>query len=182
MIRLACFPLLALVPGSAAPLSAQTAHTEPAAIDRVVERFTGSAIGQPGGAREPVDRRLRLSACGQEPVATWHGSPGRTVTVACPGPGGWRVFVNLVVSPSREPETGLAAGSAGASAVRQLPMIKRGESLTVMVTGRGFAIRRTAEALGSGSVGEWIAVRTTPGGEPLRARIMQPGLAEIPLP
>lgn len=157
-----------LLAAAAMPAAAQPGLTDPAALDRLVERFTGSALGQPGGAREPVDRRLRLRACASAPAASWHGAPGRTVQVACPEPGGWRVFVNLVAGPS---------STAAASA----PVVRRGESLTVAVTGRGFAIRRPAEALEAGAVGDWIGVRVAAGGNPVRARIVQPGLAEIPL-
>lgn len=165
-------PTLAIL--AAAPALAQATLADPAALDRVVEQFTGQPLGQPGGARAPVDRRMRLRACPAGPQASWHGAPGRTVVVACPEPGGWRVFVNLIPA-------GLAASGVDAP-VAPRATIKRGESLTVAVTGRGFAIRRPAEALEAGAVGDWIAVRTTRDGEPLRARIVQPGLAEIPLP
>ena len=171
MIRIlppATLPLAALLLAPA-PLHAQQPLTDPAQLDRLVEAFTGAAQGQPGGAREPVHRRLRLRVCGADPQAGWHGAPGRTVVLACPDAGGWRVYVNLV--PDR---------AAGASAP-QANAVKRGDSLTVSVTGRGFAVRRPAEALESGAVGDWIAVRTATGGDPVRAQIVQPGLAEIPL-
>lgn len=153
----------------AAPLAAQAPLTDHGALDRLVAAFTGAAIGTPGGARAPVDRRLRLKACAGEPVAAWHGEPGRTVQITCPGAAGWRVFVNLIA------HTPTARESAAQSAV------KRGDALTVTVTGRGFAVRRSAEALEAGKAGDWIAVRTATGAEPLRARIVQPGLVEIPL-
>lgn len=166
MIRI--LPFAALLLGSAS-LRAEQVPTDPAQLDWLVERFTGAAQGQPGGAREPVDRRLRLRACNADPQAGWHGTPGRTVMLACPEPGGWKVYVNLI------PAIETAARAAPVAAV------KRGDNLTVSVVGRGFAIRRSAEALESGAVGDWIAVRTAPGAEPLRARIVQTGLAEIPL-
>lgn len=167
MIRI--LPFAALLLATAAPLHSQQAMTDPAELDRVVETFTGAVLGQPGGAREPIDRRLRLRVCGTPPQAGWHGAPGQTVVLACPEPGGWRVFVNLV-----------PIGTTAARAIRE-QAVRRGDSITVAATGRGFAIRRSAEALESGAVGDWIAVRTAPGAEPLRARIVQPGLAEIPL-
>lgn len=166
MIRM--MSCLAIVLGSA-PLAAQPAQSDPAMLDRMVEAFTGTPLGQPGGAREPVDRRLRLRACSAPPEPGWHGSPGRTVVIQCPDRGGWRIYVNLV------PHTGSAAPTKTSAAV------KRGENLTVAVVGRGFAIRRPAEALESGGVGDWIAVRTATDREPLRVRIVQPGLAEIAL-
>src|SRR6478609_6219167 len=52
---------LALLGATAPALAAGFA--DPAAIDRAVAAFTGAPIGTPGGARTPVDRRLRLAAC-----------------------------------------------------------------------------------------------------------------------
>jgi flagellar basal body P-ring formation protein FlgA len=160
-----CTAALAL--SLAAPLSAQVALADHASLDAIVDRFLSAQMVQPAVARAPIDRRLRLRACSSEPVAAWHGAPGRVVQLACPGSAGWRIYVNL------------AASSTPAA---RAPAVKRGDALTVSVTGQGFAIRRSAEALESGVVGEWIAVRTSAGAEPLRARIIQPGLAEIPLP
>ena len=163
---LSCIALLL----GGAPLTAGAAATDPATLDRLVAEFTGVGVGQPGGAREPVDRRLRLRACAAQPEAAWHGSPGRTVVVQCPEPGGWRIFVNLA------PQSGSATPHA-----RPAAAVRRGDNLTVTVIGRGFAIRRPAEALEAGAVGDWISVRTAADREPLRVRIVQPGLAEIAL-
>lgn len=161
------FRFAALALGLAAPLAAQAPAADHAALDRQVAAFTGAAIGTPGGARAPVDRRLRLRPCASDPVASWHGAPGRAVQLACPDTGGWRIFVNLVQPPAP---------------ARAVQAVRRGDTLTVVVTGRGFAIRRSAEALEAGAVGDWIAVRTAPDSAPLRAQIVQPGQAEIPLP
>lgn len=161
----ACLLLLTASP----ILAAQPPIADPAALDRVVEQFTGVPVGQPGGAREPVDRRLRLRPCPAPPQAQWHGAPGRTVMLTCPEGGGWRIYVNLLPT------------GATARAPAQ-PAVKRGENLTVVVRGQGFAIRRPAEALEGGALGEWIAVRTGPGTDPIRARLVQPGVAEVELP
>ena len=151
----------------AAPLGAQQAVSAHAALDKLVADFTGAALGTPGGARAPVDRRLRLRACASAPVAQWHGEPGRTVRLVCEEPGGWRLFVGLIAAQS----------PAG-----RVASVKRGDTLTVAVIGRGFAVRRSGEAMEAGAVGDWIAVRTGANTDPVRARIVQPGLAEIPLP
>ena len=147
-----------------------------AALDRLVAAFAGAAIGAPGGALAPVDRRLRLRPCTAPPALQWHGAPGRTVAVTCSGPGGWRIFVNLapLAAPANHPASSRTAATRTAA-------IKRGDALTVAVIGQGFVIRRSAEALESGVAGDWIAVRTGAQNEPVRARIVEPGLAEIPL-
>ena len=43
------------------------------AIDRQVAAFTGAAVGQPGGAAAPVDRRLRLQTCTAPLAVNWNG-------------------------------------------------------------------------------------------------------------
>ena len=169
-------PIAALALACAlAPVSASTAQasgtdlsgfTDPGEIDRVVAEFTGARIGETGGARQPADPRLRLARCEQALLADWHGTAQTTVSVACPDPGGWRIFI---------------ATRAPASVTAQTErVVKRGDPITVLVRGRGFSVQQPGEAMEAGGVGDWIAVRTTRRGEPVRARIERPGLAVIP--
>jgi flagella basal body P-ring formation protein FlgA len=143
-----------------------------AAIDREVETFTGSPIGEPGGAAMPVDRRLRLNLCGAAFALRWAGPRRDSVVVSCPEPGGWRVFV---------PIAGGGQGEAGA------PAVIRGDAVTIAVTGANFAVMQPGEALEAGAVGAWIQVRpaqsqaqTKPAA--LRARVVRPGLVSLTLP
>ena len=50
--------LPALVAG-ANPVGFQSTET----LDRLVEQFAGAPVGMEGGARAPVDKRLKLAAC-----------------------------------------------------------------------------------------------------------------------
>lgn len=138
-----------------------------AAIDRAVSAFTGAAAGTPGGARLPVDRRLRLADCPQQLALDWYGQRHDTVVVACPQAGGWRIFVPV----SNE------AGGSGARA-----MIGRGDAVTISVRGRGFALSRQAQALEAGGEGDWVRVRPAGNGEPIRARVLRPGVVGMDLP
>lgn len=140
--------------------------TNLAAIDREIAQFTGAAIGTPGGAKQPVDRRLRLSRCSQHLSFDWYGSRGDTVKVECPDPGSWRIFVPVQ-------RTAQVAADA--------PLIKRGDAVSIVAQGRGFSVSRTGEAMDNGTVNDWIRVRPAGGGEPLRGRIMRPGLVVIPV-
>lgn len=143
--------------------------TDPAAIDQEVARFTGASIGGPGGARLPVDRRLKLARCAAPLALEWYGQRRDTVLVRCPDSGGWRIYVPL------------DAGSPGAA--RQTA-VARGDAVTIAVQGRGFVLSRQAEALESGAVGDWIRVR--PAGnaraEPVRMQIVRPGMVGTQLP
>lgn len=143
---------------------ADPGRTDPTRIDRIVEAFTGTAIGQPGGARQPADRRLQLAPCTSPLQASWHGAPGRTVRVACNDGPGWQVFVALQPLPA----------TANAA-----PAVKRGDRLTVTVRGRGFTIQQPGEAAEAGLIGDWITVRMAQGQKTVSARIERAGLATI---
>lgn len=166
--RLAPLALAMLVP-LCDPPSRASGFTDPAAIDRAVAEFTGAAIGTPGGARAPADRRLRLAACDAPLALAWHGTARNTVRVECPGAASWRIFVAVD-----------GAGGTAAASRPSPPAIKRGDALTIMVRGHGFSVQQSGEAMDSGAVGDWIFVRTARKAEPLRARIERPGLAVIP--
>jgi flagella basal body P-ring formation protein FlgA len=159
--------MLALAPltGLQAQSASADGFTDPGEIDRAVAGFTGAQIGEVGGALSPADPRLRLAACGQPLNAAWQGRAGSAVRVECPDANGWRIYVAIRPAP-------VAAQAAIA--------VKRGDPMTVIVRGRGFTVQQAGEAMENGQIGDWIAIRTAKRGEPLRARIERPGLAEIP--
>jgi flagellar basal body P-ring formation protein FlgA len=153
-------------------IAATPAHAAPgqfvnlSAIDNAVAAFTGQTIGVSGGAALPVDRRLRLAPCSSPFALAWHGSAQTSVSVSCPDAGSWRIFVPV---------------SAAARQEHAAAAVERGESITVAVVGDGFTVSQPGEALESGPVGAWIRVRTNPKASPVRARIVRPGLAEMPV-
>lgn len=138
------------------------------AIDGAVAEFTGVATGGQGGATLPVDRRLRLAACQSQLSLSWRSERHEAVLVQCPDPGSWHLFV---------PVQGQAASAA--------PAVLRGEAISLVVNGDGFSVSQPAEALEGGAVGAWIRVRAVKDGntkgDPIRARIVRPGLAEVPV-
>ncbi|RDC59160.1 hypothetical protein HME9302_00345 [Alteripontixanthobacter maritimus] len=170
----------------AAPLSAQSGFTDPAAIDAAVASFTGAPIGALGGAKDPVDRRLRLARCSSAPTLDWHTPRRDTVRVECPDPRGWRIFVAVTGGSNGAAQR---PGAARSIAARDEPVVKRGEVVTMTIKGRGFSISRQGEALEDGMAGNWIRVRptaaagrrTTGNRDEMRGRIVRPGLLEIPL-
>lgn len=166
--------LIALTATAAAPIAAS--HADPAALDREVARFTGAAIGAPGGASRPIDRRLRLASCTGEIVLDWRTTRRDTVIVRCTDAGGWRLFVPVMAAAT--------GGSPAASSAAGAPAVSRGDAVSLSVTGRGFAVSRPAEALEAGAVGDWIRVRPVTerrfAEEPVRARIVRPGVVSLP--
>jgi flagella basal body P-ring formation protein FlgA len=153
--------------GTAAPALA-AGFADPLAIDRAVADFTGAQIGAPGGARTPVDRRLRLAACGSSLALEWYGRARDTVLVRCPEQGGWRLFVPL---------------AAGGTQQGGADVVSRGDMVTITVRGSGFTLSRQGEALEAGAVGEWIRVKPADKrSDPMRAQVVRPGVVGMELP
>ena len=167
-LTLASLTLAPLVLLGASPARGQSGFADLAALDRAVAGFTGADIGQQGGAILPVDRRLRLAPCAQSPELGWRDSRPETVLVQCPAPGGWHIFV---------PVRAVGGGPLA---------VARGEVVTIAVTGEGFSVSQSGEALDGGAVGEWIRVRSvkegSARGDAIRARIVRPGEVEVLLP
>lgn len=145
-------------------------------IDILVAATMGAAIGEPGGARAPVDRRLKLKAC---PVALEVTGPDLgAAAVRCPSLG-WRIRVplDLAAAPAQaassrgaQPRGGAAQGQEG---------IKRGEPILLTVDRPMFSLSRVMIADKDGRVGEVIPVRDDPKGKPIFVRIVEPGRATI---
>lgn len=168
-------PMAALLAATmiAAPATAQQGDfADPAAIDAEVAAFTGAAIGAPGGARHPVDRRLRLARCPQPLALAWHGRRADMVRVECPSGAGWRVFVPV--------NRGSVTAPAAAQAEPQV-VVERGQLMTIIVEGRGFAVSQQGEALEDGAIGSWIRIRPEGNREVIRAQVRTPQSAVIPL-
>ncbi len=143
-------------------------------LDREVAAFTGASIGAPGGPVRPLDRRMRLQACQNGVSISWHTPRRETVSLRCSDPGGWSLFVPVLVSGP----AGQVASMAGAIAVN------RGDAVSLSVSGRGFAVSRPAEALEGGAVGAWIRVRPVTDRQfaeaVLRAQVVRPGAVKLP--
>ncbi|MFC3175378.1 flagella basal body P-ring formation protein FlgA [Novosphingobium bradum] len=157
--------VLLMAPAPARAASPGAAFADPARIDGEVARFTGMPPGTTGGAAQPADRRLRLAACANPLSLGWYAGRRDTVLVQCPDAGGWRLFV-----PVLQPAAGAAAEG---------PAVLRGEAVTIAVAGPGFSVTQPGEALEAGAVGAWIRVRTAANVQPMRARIVRPGLVSV---
>lgn len=162
-------PLAALLLAPVMPLHAQSQQfTDPALVDQEVSRFTGVPIGQTGGARSQIDRRLRLVRCQRPLDLALYGTQQNSVAVSCPDPSGWRIFVPL-----------LAAAAPTGAAVQEL--VSRGDNVSIAIEGRGFSVAQSGEAMESGGAGDWIRVKPPGKAEAIRARIERPGKVVIPL-
>ncbi len=146
------------------------------ALDRGVAAFTGRPIGEEGGARAPVDSRLRLASCPMVSMA-WRTDAHDAVVVTCTGPE-WRVFVPVVM-PART--TIISAPAAAPAAARNAEkVIKRGDPLTIETGSDGFSITREGVAMGDAAAGERLMVKVDNSRAPVQAVAVEPGRATLP--
>ena len=107
------------------------------AIDRAVAGFTGEAVGMPGGASAPVDRRLRLNRCADAARAVLaHAATryGASSSAPMPAAGGCSCRLAPRAAPVERPR----------------PAVNRGDAVAIAVSGDGFSVSQPGEALEAG--------------------------------
>ncbi|QIG81737.1 hypothetical protein G5C33_02175 [Sphingosinithalassobacter tenebrarum] len=172
------FTLPALI--AAAPAAAQD-YQSTQTLDTIVAQFTGSDIGQPGGARAAVDGRLRLAACAA-PQLSWRTDRQEAVVVRCMAPT-WRIFVPVNAMPQAAAEPAVATAAAAAPAAPPPPaepVIRRGDPITIEVGAPGFSISRDGIAMGDAKPGERLLVRVEERKPPIQAVALESGRATLP--
>ena len=114
------------------------------------------------GSAQPVDRRIRLAECAQsltvDPVAFG------AVAVRCASPG-WRLRVPI------------RGGAVLAS--NDVPVIRRGDPVSVVTGSAGFTVSAAGTADGDGRVGDRVRVKTGPGNASIVGQIVDAGTVRI---
>ena len=158
---------------ASAPARAQAGLQDLNQIDVMVAAAMGAEIGQPGGARAPVDRRLKLKACpGPLEVS---GPDMNAAAVRCNAIG-WRIRVPLMLTSPTSSVVNVS--SRGQQPVAQ-EAVKRGEPILLTVERPTFTLSRVMVADKDGNVGDVIPVREGPREKPIFVRITEPGKATI---
>ncbi|MCW4462490.1 flagella basal body P-ring formation protein FlgA [Sphingomonas sp. BT-65] len=164
-------------------LSALLAGATPAgfqsteALDRLVEQFAGAPIGDMGGARAPVDKRLKLAAC-DAPELSWRSAAEDAVVIRCQGPQQWRVFVAVNALPKAAPAA--VAPVRPAAPVKAEAVIKRGDPVLVEAGAAGFSITREGLAMADAPAGGRVLVKVDDKRPPVAAIAVEPGRARLP--
>lgn len=164
-------------------LLATVAFQDVRALDRAVAAFTGHAVGETGGARAPVDPRLRLKSC-PTVALSWRTPQQDAVVVSCTGPD-WRLFVpvNRLASASAPPApaaAGAPAGPAPVTIARADPVIRRGDPVLIEAGQDGFAITREGIAQADAAPGARVAIRVEGTPLPVQAVAVASGRATLP--
>jgi len=173
MMRLGIPALLA----AATPSIAQGPFQDTAALDRAVADFTGRPLGSEGGARAPVDARLKLATCSTL-MMKWRQDNHDAVVISCANPE-WRIFVPVVMAP-------VAAAPAPAPspvtpvAAKPDYVIKRGDPVSVEVNTNGFAVTRDGIAMTDAAAGARLLVDVAGPKKPIQAIALEAGRATLP--
>jgi flagella basal body P-ring formation protein FlgA len=154
-------------------------------LDALVAGWLGSEIGAPGGARSPVDQRLKLAQCPETPTIS--NGQMNEVIVRC-APLNWRISVPINISNrnSLTPGTAVARPErpAHSASTRYTPAnneiaIRRGEPVRLTIRKRGFSLSRMMIADSNGRIGDVIAVRADRRERPIMVRITDMGEASL---
>jgi flagellar basal body P-ring formation protein FlgA len=146
-------------------------------LDKAVAGFTGRGIGEDGGARTPIDSRLKLAAC---PMVTmnWRSAAHDSVVVACPDPE-WRIYVPIrIAAPAIVPPSPLTPPPPAAA--KPVIVIKRGDPVSITAGDSGFSVTRDGIAVNDAAAGARVLIKVTDGKPPIQAIAVEPGKAMIP--
>jgi flagella basal body P-ring formation protein FlgA len=165
--------LLSALAATAGPAAFQSTET----LDRLVEQFAGAPVGMEGGARAPVDKRLRLAAC-DAPQLSWRSAAEDAVVIRCQGPQQWRVFVPVNALP--KPVAPVVAAMPAPAVVKPVTVIKRGDPVLIEAGAAGFSISREGLAMADAAAGARVLVKVDDKRPPVAAVALEPGRARLP--
>ena len=158
----------------AVPAAAQDFQST-AMLDTIVVQFTGKRIGEEGGARAPVDNRLKLTSCAA-PQLEWRTAARDAVVVRCMAPA-WRIFVPVNAAPQPKPAT--VAPAIAQAPVKAEAVIRRGDAVSVEVNAEGFSITREGIAMSDAPAGGRLTIRIDEKKPPIQAIAIEPGRARL---
>jgi flagellar basal body P-ring formation protein FlgA len=154
--------LLVAAPAAAAPFQ------DIAALETRVTNALGAGIGEAGGPAAPLDRRLKLAQC---PGSVTIEPPVLGAVALSCAPLGWRI---------RVPLKRLAMASAAAPAMREAPVIKRGDPVELVAERAGFTVSTQTVAQEDGVPGGRIRLKSDAKSPVVIAEVVEMGRARIP--
>lgn len=149
--------LTSLVMTIATTASASPAYQDLDALDARIAALVGPA------AAVPIDRRIKLAPCPEEPEIS--APVGGALTVRCPALG-WRLRVSLT-------------GANGAAGMAAPVLVHRGDMVELMAHGDGYSVSSIGVALEEGPAGGAIRVKIPTSSSPLPALVARAGVASI---
>lgn len=171
-MRRAMIASLALLTVSAPAATAQQVHQDWQTIDMLTQAIAGAM----GRTAAPIDRRIKLAACPEQPSIT--AMDAQTLAVRCPSLG-WRLRVPMMGGATGGGAMAEPAASAAARPAAGAPVIRRGDNVRVSIDSANFSVSYAAVATQDGRIGETIALRGNDAKNLLSATVTGPGRARI---
>ena len=136
-----------------------------------VDAMAQTVANAMGRAAAPIDRRIKLARCPEQPTVT--SLDTQTLAVRC-APLGWRLRVPFTGPAGAAPmQAGFAAPAATA------PVVRRGDNVRVTIESETFTVSYSAIATQDGRLGETIALRGNDVKNMLSAVVTGPGRARM---
>lgn len=158
--------------------AASLSFQDTVALDRAVAAFTARPIGVEGGARAPIDARLRLATCPTVSLS-WRSDAHDAVVVACAGPT-WRIFVPMIAPPRAAVAAPVRNAAGTTAAVIAPPVIRRGDPVTIEAGSDGFSITREGVAMADAAPGARVMIRVPDAARPVQAVAVETGRVTLP--
>lgn len=154
--------------------AAPAASAEQAAQDwQTIDMLTQAVAGAMGRTAVPIDRRIKLARCPEQPAIS--ALDAQALAVRCPSLG-WRLRVPMLGEASA---TAAAMPVPAARPAAAAPVIRRGDNVRVSIDTASFSVGYSAVATQDGRVGDTIALRGTDAKNLLSATVTGPGRARI---
>jgi flagellar basal body P-ring formation protein FlgA len=172
--------LLLLIFALALPASAfaQADFQDLDKLERKLVIALGADIGQPGGPRAVIDRRMKLAACPTD--VTLEPNVMGAAVIRCE-PLGWRIRVPLLGTPKATAATLTTTAAAPASTgVRAAAVIRRGDPVELAAGNGAFIVTSQVTADQDGAPGDRIRVHSDGKSAPLIVEVVESGRARIP--
>lgn len=148
-------------------LAATSPFEDTARLDQQVATHLNAAIGEAGGARAPIDAKLKLKRC---PVALQLSRTNQSAVLVSCAALGWRIFVPIQGGQLQRSDR-----------VRRTDeyIVFRNQPLTLVVKRPSFSISYAVVAQKNGRIGDYIPVRASRKSKELMARVSGSGAVEL---
>ena len=145
---------------------------------QTIDMLTQAVAGAMGRTATPIDRRIKLANCPEQPAIT--PIDAQALAVRCPSLG-WRLRVPMqgAAGAAQPGAAFLPATAPAAPAAAAAPVVRRGDNVRVSIDRASFSISYAAVATQDGRVGDTIALRGADAKHLLNATVTGPGRARI---
>lgn len=165
--------LLAAAVGTGPQASASPAVQDWQSVDAITQSVA-QALNREAA---PIDRRIKLARCPEQPVVTAMDSSSLAVRCA---PLGWRLRVGMTRADGAQDSGAFLAPAAAARHDKSgPPLVQRGDIVRISIDTPHYSVSYPAAAAQNGRLGETIVLRGLDSKNSIIATVTGPGRAHI---